>query len=161
VYLDAIVVKVRDNHAVRNKAAHIAVGVDTDGIKHALGIWIQQTEGAKFWAGVCAELANRGVRDILIACVDGLKGLPEAIEATWPATVVQTSSVHNGCAGMVPAVTRTIPVTTYADVQPSRSSMQTRRAGGGGGPHIGQRELRFERRDEVPGKPALRWPEPF
>ena len=84
VYLDALVVKVRDCHQVRNKAAHIAVGVDIDGVKHVLGIWVQHTEGAKFWAGVCAELANRGVRDILIACCDGLTGLPEAIEATWP-----------------------------------------------------------------------------
>ena len=94
VYLDALVVKVRDSHQVRNKAAHIAVGVDIDGIKHVLGIWVQQTEGAKFWAGVCAELANRGVRDIIIACCDGLTGLPEAIEATWPNTVVQTCVVH-------------------------------------------------------------------
>ena len=94
VYLDALVVKVRDSHAVRNKAAHIAVGVDTDGVKHVLGIWVQATEGAKFWAGVCAELANRGVRDVLIACCDGLTGFPEAIEATWPNTVVQTCVVH-------------------------------------------------------------------
>jgi len=94
VYLDALVVKVKDAHAVRNKAAHIAVGVDTDGIKHVLGIWVQANEGAKFWSGVCAELANRGVRDILIACCDGLTGLPEAIEATWPKTVVQTCVVH-------------------------------------------------------------------
>ena len=94
VYLDALVVMVRDSHQVRNKAAHIAVGVDIDGIKHVLGIWVQQTEGAKFWAGVCAELANRGVRDIIIACCDGLTGLPEAIEATWPNTVVQTCVVH-------------------------------------------------------------------
>lgn len=94
VFLDALVVKVRENHAVRNKSAHIAVGVDCEGIKHVLGIWVQQTEGAKFWAGVCAELANRGVADILIACCDGLVGLPEAIEATWPNTTVQTCTVH-------------------------------------------------------------------
>ena len=94
VYLDALVVKVRDGHTVRNKAAHLAVGVDTDGIKHVLGIWVQSTEGAKFWAGVCAELANRGIRDILIVCCDGLPGLPEAIEATWAATTVQTCVVH-------------------------------------------------------------------
>lgn len=94
VFLDALVVKVRDNNVVTNKAAHIAVGVDTDGIKHVLGIWVQSSEGASFWAGVCAELANRGVKDILIACCDGLKGLPEAIEATWPDTVVQTCTVH-------------------------------------------------------------------
>jgi hypothetical protein len=87
-------VKVRDGHQVRNKAAHLAVGVDLDGIKHVLGIWVQATEGAKFWAGVCAELANRGVRDILIACCDGLTGFPEAIEATFPGTTVQTCVVH-------------------------------------------------------------------
>src|SRR5215211_651804 len=94
LYLDALVVKVRDNHQVRNKAAHIAVGVDCDGIKHVLGIWVQTTEGAKFWAGVLAELRNRGVADVLIACCDGLTGFPEAIEATWPRTVVQTCCVH-------------------------------------------------------------------
>jgi putative transposase len=94
VYLDALVVKVRDGHTVRNKAAHLAVGVDPDGVKSVLGIWVQSNEGATFWAGVCAELANRGVRDILIACCDGLTGLPEAIEATWPRTTVQTCVVH-------------------------------------------------------------------
>jgi putative transposase len=94
VYLDALVVKVRDGHTVRNKAAHIAVGVDLDGVKHVLGIWVQATEGAKFWAGVCAELRNRGVRDVLIVCCDGLTGFPDAIEATWPAATVQTCTVH-------------------------------------------------------------------
>jgi transposase-like protein len=94
VYLDALVVKVRDGAHVRNKAAHIAVGVDMDGVKHVLGIWVQQTEGAKFWAGVCSELANRGVRDVLIVCCDGLTGFPEAIAATWPQATVQTCVVH-------------------------------------------------------------------
>lgn len=94
VYRDAIRVKVRDNGHVRQKAAHIAVGVDLDGIKHVLGIWVENTEGASFWAHVCAELANRGVRDVLIVCCDGLTGLPEAIEATWPDSLVQTCVVH-------------------------------------------------------------------
>ena len=94
VYFDALVVKVKDNHQIRNKSAYIAVGVDCEGIKHVLGIWVQATEGAKFWAGVCAELRNRGVRDIIIACCDGLTGLPEAIEATWDKTAVQTCVVH-------------------------------------------------------------------
>lgn len=94
VYLDALVVKVRENHQVRSKSAHIAVGVDLDGVKHVLGIWVQNTEGATFWGGVCAELANRGVRDVLIACCDGLTGLPEAVEATWPTSTVQTCTVH-------------------------------------------------------------------
>ena len=94
IYLDALVVKVRDGAHVRNKAAHIAVGVDMDGIKHVLGIWVQTSEGAKFWAGVCAELANRGVRDVLIVCCDGLTGFAEAIEATWHQATVQTCVVH-------------------------------------------------------------------
>nr|WP_136090326.1 IS256 family transposase [Auritidibacter ignavus] len=94
IYLDAIRVKVRDGGHVRSKAAHIAVGVDLDGIKHVLGIWVQDTEGAAFWAHVCAELANRGIRDVLIVCCDGLTGLPEAIEATWPDSLVQTCVVH-------------------------------------------------------------------
>ena len=94
IYLDALVVKVRDGAHVVNKAAHIAVGVDMDGVKHVLGIWIQTHEGAKFWAGVCADLANRGIRDVLIVCCDGLSGLPEAIEATWKQATVQTCVVH-------------------------------------------------------------------
>jgi len=79
---------------VGNKAAHIAIGVDLEGIKHVLGIWVQTTEGSKFWAGVCAELANRGVRDVLIVCCDGLTGFAEAIEATWTKATVQTCVVH-------------------------------------------------------------------
>lgn len=94
LYLDAIMVKIRDGAQVRNKAAHIAVGVDMDGIKHVLGIWVEATEGAKFWAGVCAELANRGVKDVLIVCCDGLTGFPEAIAATWPLATIQTCVVH-------------------------------------------------------------------
>lgn len=94
MFMDAIVVKIREQNRVQNRAAHIAVGVDTDGIKHVLGIWIQAHEGAKFWAGVCAELANRGVRDVLIVACDGLTGFPEAIAATWPRAVVQTCVVH-------------------------------------------------------------------
>lgn len=94
IYLDALVVKIRDGAHVANRAAHLAVGVDLDGVKHVLGIWVQATEGAKFWAGVCAELANRGVKDVLIVCCDGLTGFPEAIEATWAHAMVQTCVVH-------------------------------------------------------------------
>jgi putative transposase len=94
LYLDALVVKVRDGHTVRNRAAHLAVGVDLDGVKHVLGIWVQAGEGAKFWAGVCAELRNRGIRDVLIVCCDGLSGFTEAVEASWPEAVVQTCVVH-------------------------------------------------------------------
>jgi putative transposase len=94
VYVDALVVKVRDGAHVVNKAAHLVVGVDSDGIKHVLGIWVQSAEGAKHWLAVLSELANRGVRDVLIACCDGLQGLPEAIETVWPKAVVQTCVVH-------------------------------------------------------------------
>lgn len=94
VYVDCLMVKVRDGGTVRNKACYLVVGVGVDGVKHVLGIWVQQAEGAKFWAQVCTELRNRGVRDVLIACCDGLTGLPEAIEAVWPHTTVQTCVVH-------------------------------------------------------------------
>lgn len=94
VYVDALVVKVRDGGQVRNKACYLVVGVGVDGVKHVLGIWVASAEGAKFWMQVCTELRNRGVRDVLIACCDGLTGLPEAIEAVWPHTTVQTCVVH-------------------------------------------------------------------
>lgn len=94
VYLDALVVKVRDQGVVRNKAVYLALGVTTHGSKEVLGLWIEQNEGAKFWLKVINELKTRGVRDILIACCDGLKGFPEAIEAVFPSAVVQTCIVH-------------------------------------------------------------------
>jgi len=94
VFLDALVCKVRDGGTVRNKAAHLAVGVDVEGRKEILGIWIETTEGAKFWLRVLNELKARGVQDVLIAVCDGLTGLPEAINAVWPATRVQTCIVH-------------------------------------------------------------------
>lgn len=94
MFLDAIQVKIKDHNRVVNRAAHLAIGVDTDGIKHVLGIWVQASEGAKFWAGVCAELANRGIGDVLIVACDGLAGFAEAINATWPGAIVQTCVVH-------------------------------------------------------------------
>ena len=94
MYVDALMVKVRDGAHVRNKAAHLVVGVDMDGIKHVLGIWVENTEAARFWLNVCTELRNRGVRDVLIVCCDGLPGLPEAIETIWPKSTVQTCTVH-------------------------------------------------------------------
>jgi putative transposase len=94
IYLDALVVKIRDGAHVANRSAYIAVGVDMEGVKHVLGIWIQATEGAKFWASVCAQLANRGVQDVLIVCCDGLTGFPEAVAATWSNALVQTCTVH-------------------------------------------------------------------
>jgi putative transposase len=94
VYLDALMVKVRDQGVVRNKAVYIALGVTLNGSKEVLGLWIEQNEGAKFWLKVVTELKNRGLRDILIACCDGLKGLPEAIEAAFPQAMVQSCIVH-------------------------------------------------------------------
>ncbi len=94
IFFDAIRVKIRDEGFVRNKAVYIALGIQPDGTKEVLGIWIEQTEGAKFWMRVMTELKNRGVADILIAVVDGLKGFPDAITAVFPKTVVQTCIVH-------------------------------------------------------------------
>ncbi|MER8779551.1 IS256 family transposase [Mesorhizobium sp. M0977] len=94
VFFDAIRVKIRDEGFVRNKAVYIALGILPDGTKEILGIWMEQTEGAKFWLRVMNELKSRGVADVLIAVVDGLKGFPEAINAVFPQTVVQTCIVH-------------------------------------------------------------------
>jgi len=94
VFLDAIRIKVRDEGTVRNKAVYVALGVRHDGTKDVLGLWIEQTEGAKFWLRVMNELKDRGVQDILIAVVDGLKGFPEAIAAVFPQTQVQACVVH-------------------------------------------------------------------
>jgi putative transposase len=94
IYIDALIVKVRDGGMVHNKAAYLVIGVDADGFKHVLGIWLAASEGAGFWAGVLAELRNRGVKDVLFVCCDGLSGLPEAIETAWPKAIVQTCVVH-------------------------------------------------------------------
>jgi putative transposase len=94
IYIDALVLKIRDGGTVDNRAAHLVIGVDLDGYKHVLGIWIQSAEGARFWMSVLTELRNRGLKDALIVCCDGLAGLPEAIEATWPGAIVQTCVIH-------------------------------------------------------------------
>jgi len=94
VYMDAVRVKVRDNGHVINKAVYLALGVTMDGVKEVLGMWVAENEGAKFWLQVVTELKNRGVEDIFIACVDGLKGFPEAIETVFPRTQVQLCIVH-------------------------------------------------------------------
>jgi len=94
IYIDALVVKVRDGGMVQNKAAYLAVGVDADGFKHVLGIWLGGDEGSSFWAGVLAEIRNRGARDVLFVCCDGLRGLPEAVKATWKDATVQTCVIH-------------------------------------------------------------------
>lgn len=94
VYLDCIHAKVRDAGSVRAKAIYLAIGINMEGHKEILGLWIAQTEGAKFWLSVVTELKNRGVQDIFIACVDGLKGFPEAIETVYPQAIVQLCIVH-------------------------------------------------------------------
>jgi putative transposase len=94
VFLDALVLKIRDGGSVQRKACYLAMAIGMDGSREVLGLWFQDTEGAKFWMQVLAELRHRGVQDILITCVDGLKGFPEAIEAVFPATTVQTCIVH-------------------------------------------------------------------
>lgn len=94
VYIDALMVKIREGGVVDNRAAHLVVGVDIDGFKHVLGIWIQDKEGARFWGSVLTELRNRGLKDALIVCCDGLTGLPEAIEQVWPKAKVQTCVTH-------------------------------------------------------------------
>lgn len=94
VYLDCIVVKVRQNKQVINKAIYLALGVNIEGQKELLGMWMSETEGAKFWLSVLTELQSRGVNDILIACVDGLKGFPDAINAVFPKTQIQLCIVH-------------------------------------------------------------------
>src|ERR1700757_1706648 len=94
VFFDAIRVKIRNEGLVSNRAVYLAIGVRCSGHKEILGLWIEQTEGAKFWLRVMSELRNRGVQDILIAVVDGLKGFPDAITSVFPKTVVQTCIVH-------------------------------------------------------------------
>ena len=94
VFFDALRVKIRDEGVVKNKAVYLALGVRADGTKEVLGLWIEQSEGARFWLGVMNELKTRGVGDILIAVVDGLKGFPEAIRAVFAQTTVQTCIVH-------------------------------------------------------------------
>ena len=94
LFFDAIRVKIRDEGFVRNKAVYIALGIQPDGTREVLGLWIEQTEGAKFWLRVMNELKTRGVAHVLIAVVDGLKGFPKAIEAAFPEAIVQTCIVH-------------------------------------------------------------------
>src|SRR5579859_3774649 len=94
LYLDALVLKIREGGTVQRKACYLALGVTVEGERDVLGMWFQQTEGAKFWMQVLTDLKQRGVRDVLICCVDGLKGFPEAIEAVFPQTIVQTCIVH-------------------------------------------------------------------
>ena len=111
VYLDCIVVKIRQDKQVINKAIYLALGVNTEGRKELLGMWLSENEGAKFWLGILTELKNRGLEDILIACVDGLKGFPEAIQAVYPQTHIQLCIVH-----MVRNSMKFVPWNNYKEV---------------------------------------------
>ena len=94
VYLDCLVLKIRENQRVINKSLYLALGINMEGHKELLGLWLAETEGAKYWLSVLTELKNRGLEDILIACVDGLKGFPDAIAVEYPQTKVQLCIVH-------------------------------------------------------------------
>jgi putative transposase len=128
VFLDAIIIKVRDHHVVQNKPAYLAIGIDTDGDKHVLGIWVPKTtegspaagEGAGFWRSVTTDLRNRGVQDILIACCDGLSGFEDAIHTAFPATTVQTCIVH-----LIRNSLRLIPRKQRADVAAEMKNIYT------------------------------------
>ena len=111
VYVDCLVVKIRQDKRVINKAVYLALGVNIEGHKELLGMWISENEGAKCWLNVLTELQNRGVKDILIACVDGLKGFPDAINTVYPQTQVQLCIVH-----MVRNLLKLVPWKDYKPV---------------------------------------------
>ncbi len=117
VYIDALVLKVRDQGKVENKAVHIVVGVNFDGEREVLGLWLERTEGAKFWSSVLADLRQRGVEDILILCADGLTGLPAAVEAVFPKAIFQTCIVH-----LIRSSTRYV---SYRDLKPICQDLKT------------------------------------
>ena len=94
VYLDCIVLKIRQDRRIINKSIFLALGINLEGQKELLGLWIAETEGAKFWLQILTELTNRGVKEILIACIDGLKGFPEAINTVFPSAKIQLCIVH-------------------------------------------------------------------
>jgi putative transposase len=117
VYVDGLRIKVRDKGAVTIKVAHLVIGVDVEGRKHALGVWIAETEGAKFWYSVLTGLRNRGLRDILILCCDGLSGLPDAVTTVFPDTIVQTCVVH--------VIRNAMRFVSYSDRKHIAASMRT------------------------------------
>jgi putative transposase len=116
LYIDALVARVRDGSAVRNKAVNIAVGIDDGGCKHVLGIWVATAEGAKAWAQALAQLRNRGLEEVLFVCCDGLSGLGEEITANWPQAVVQTCTVH--------LIRRSLGYASYTDRKAMAASMK-------------------------------------
>jgi transposase-like protein len=129
VFIDAIVVKVRDGQ-VANRPFYAAIGVTLDGERDILGLWAGAGgEGAKFWMSVLTDLKNRGIKDVFFVVCDGLKGLPEVVSNVWPAAIVQTSSIHNGRAEIVSVVTGTVPGRTCANATSSRATCRPVRPG--------------------------------
>ena len=122
VYFDALMVKVREDRSVRTRACYLAIGVTVEGEREVLGIWWQETEGAKFWLAVLNDLHHRGVEDVLVCCVDGLTGFPEAIEAVFPKAWVQACIVHRSATACATSPTRTArrsPPTSSPSTAPS------------------------------------------
>jgi transposase-like protein len=129
IFIDCIHVKIRDGQ-VANRPIYVVLGVTVDGERDILGLWAGDGgEGAKYWLHVLTEVKNRGVGDVCILVCDGLTGVPDAVSAVWPKTIVQTSSVHNDRAEMVSVVTCTAPGRTCADASPSRSRCRPVRPG--------------------------------
>ena len=164
IFLDALVLKIREGGSVQRRACYLALGITLDGDRDVLGMWFQETEGAKFWMQVLSELKQRGVQDILICCVDGLKGFPEAIEAIFPKTTVQTCIVHliRHSLKYVPRrereqVARDLkPIYTAVDADAAQQALEALRREVGHpvpGHHPGVAE-RLGVRDPVPGVPA-------
>ncbi len=129
LFLDALLVKVRDGGAVRNLACYVAIGVTLDGERDVLGLWFQRSEGAKFWLAVLTELKQRGVRDVLVCCVDGLKGFPEAIEAVFPQTWVQTWSSATSTASLTQARRLHRPLPARLPIRRTRPARPAHQAG--------------------------------
>ena len=163
VFLDALVLKIREAGQVQRRACYLALGITVDGERDVLGMWFQETEGAKFWMQVLTDLKQRGVQDILICCVDGLKGFPEAIEAIFPKTIVQTCIVHliRHCLRYVPRrereqVARDLkPIYTAIDADAAQAgSSASTRSGASGSRRSPRRGGRLGTRDPVPRVPA-------
>lgn len=152
VFFDALRVKIRDEGLVRNKAVHIALGVRADGTKEILGLWLEQNEGAKFRLRVMNELKNRGVEDVLVAVVDGLKGFPDAITAVFPQATVQTCIVH--------LLRHSLDFVSYKDRKPVAAALKEATGDRRGGRRSRARRLRRGRLGpQVPGnrpEPAAR-----
>ena len=147
VFLDCLVLKIREGGSVQRRACYLALGVNMEGERDVLGMWFQETEGAKFWMQVLTELKQRGITDILIACVDGLKGFPEAIEAVFPKTTVQTCIVHL-IRNSLKYVPRREREQVARDLKPIYTALDADHA------HAGARALRREMGAAVPGDHA-------